>query len=133
MREKAKKHWFLIGMILAVCFAAVVPKLGRKGSPFYPQYTVRDPLVGGVSFVTVFVAEQVKYVAVGIIFFLSGLSLKTRELRQSLTYWRFNTYFHAWVFVLMPAIWFTVVLLLRVASCVGRVNSITPRDYRCQA
>ncbi|KNC51359.1 sodium/bile acid cotransporter 7 [Thecamonas trahens ATCC 50062] len=87
------KQWFLSGMLLAVILAAIYPEAGRNQAPLYPQYSV-------------------KYIAVGLIFLLSGLSLKTRELGKSALYWKYNLYFFVWVFVFSPIAWFALRYLL---------------------
>jgi len=89
MVRVVRKQWFLTGMVLAVVFAAIYPEASRKEAPLYPQYTV-------------------KYGAVGIIFLLSGLSLKTRQLGASALAVKYNTYFFLWVFAVSPLAWFAV-------------------------
>jgi len=56
--ESVKKNWFLFSIGLFIIFAKYAPWIGQKGGPLYPEITI-------------------KYIAVSIIFFNSGLSLKT--------------------------------------------------------
>lgn len=60
-----RQHWFLIGIVVAIATARVAPWLGQKGGPLWPEVTV-------------------KYVAVALIFFNSGLTLRTEELKTAL-------------------------------------------------
>ncbi|XP_077445752.1 sodium/bile acid cotransporter 7 isoform X2 [Stigmatopora argus] len=53
-----RKEWFLIGIVLVILSAKAQPSIGVKGGPLKPEITV-------------------SYVAVSLIFFNSGLSLKT--------------------------------------------------------
>ena len=53
--------------------AALIPDVGKKGGPLKPEITI-------------------KFVAVSIIFFLSGLSLKLSQLGRSVVRWRINLY-----------------------------------------
>lgn len=97
----AHKHWFLLGMLVAVAAAALFPRAGKAGAPFYPEIVS-------------------KYILVFAIFLMSGLSLKTAVLARALTHWRFHLYFHAWVFVVMPVLWFVLAAWMRCCTAVNR-------------
>ncbi|XP_049626066.1 sodium/bile acid cotransporter 7 isoform X3 [Suncus etruscus] len=56
--ERARKEWFMIGIVLAIAAAKLEPAVGVNGGPLKPEITV-------------------SYIAVATIFFNSGLSLKT--------------------------------------------------------
>uniref|UniRef100_A0A674MYJ1 Sodium/bile acid cotransporter n=1 Tax=Takifugu rubripes TaxID=31033 RepID=A0A674MYJ1_TAKRU len=58
-----RKEWFIIGIVLVILLAKLEPSIGVKGGPLKPEVTIA-------------------YVAVSLIFFNSGLSLKT-EVRHS--------------------------------------------------
>ena len=60
------KNWFMIGIFVAVLMAKLEPSIGMKGGLLRPEYTI-------------------KYFAVALIFFNSGLSLKTEELKNAIT------------------------------------------------
>jgi predicted Na+-dependent transporter len=64
--EFVNEHAFLFGMVFAVSFAAAVPSLGRKSGPLAPEYTV-------------------KYGAIPLTFFFSGLSLRTADFLKAIT------------------------------------------------
>ncbi|XP_055000920.1 sodium/bile acid cotransporter 7 isoform X4 [Sorex araneus] len=56
--ERARKEWFMVGIVLAIAGAKLEPAVGVNGGPLKPEITV-------------------SYIAVATIFFNSGLSLKT--------------------------------------------------------
>ncbi|KAG8005949.1 Sodium/bile acid cotransporter 7 [Nibea albiflora] len=60
---RIRKEWFIIGIVLVILSAKLQPSVGVKGGPLKPEVTIA-------------------YVAVSLIFFNSGLSLKT-ELGSS--------------------------------------------------
>ncbi|KAK5638242.1 hypothetical protein RI129_012537 [Pyrocoelia pectoralis] len=59
------KNWLLIGIFVCIFLASIYPSLGAKEGPLKPEYTV-------------------KYGAVSVIFFISGLSLKTDSVYYTL-------------------------------------------------
>eukprot|EP00043_Microstomoeca_roanoka_P012460 m.120623 g.120623 ORF g.120623 m.120623 type:complete len:473 (+) comp15500_c2_seq1:269-1687(+) len=59
-----RAQWFLVGLVLAIALARAAPFIGAKGGPLLPEYTI-------------------KYGAVFLIFFNSGLTLKTEELKKA--------------------------------------------------
>lgn len=61
----ASKSWFLLGIVAAIFCAWLEPSIGNHGGPLRPEYTI-------------------KYLAVGIIFFNSGITLRTDELKHAL-------------------------------------------------
>lgn len=65
IREKLMKNWFICGVIIVIFLAHSNPDIGAKGGPMMPEITI-------------------KYIAVTVIFFNSGLSLKTEELTKAL-------------------------------------------------
>jgi SBF-like CPA transporter family (DUF4137) len=64
-----KKHWFLLGLAVVIVLASIWPYAGSKQSPLNT-----DILVG--------------YVVTCLIFFLSGLGLKTKVLKKAFVHWR---------------------------------------------
>ena len=65
LKDRLKKNWFLLSIVLAIVVAKFQPWIGAKDGPLAPEYTV-------------------KYVAVFVIFFNSGLSIKTEEFSKAL-------------------------------------------------
>lgn len=62
-KQKIVQNWFVLGLLITILLAKLSPSFGVKEGPLNPEITV-------------------KYLAVSIIFFNSGLSLKTNELRD---------------------------------------------------
>jgi len=92
------KNSFLILVILAILLAYAYPPLGSKY--LYPQYTAT-------------------WVAVVIIFFLSGISLKSEEFKNALTRLRFN------IFVQLYNFGFVSIVVFAVSRLVVHWNIIT--------
>ncbi len=83
--DLACEHWFILALGFAIGFAAAVPDFGRNGGWIAAQWSV-------------------KYGAVIVIFFLSGLSLKTRALLTAATRLHFHLFIQTVSLVLTPAI-----------------------------
>ncbi|KXZ52329.1 hypothetical protein GPECTOR_10g961 [Gonium pectorale] len=79
------EHWFILGLGFAIGFAAAVPDFGRNGGWIAAQWSI-------------------KYGAVIIIFFLSGISLKTKALLTVLARLHLHLYIQFICLVLTPAI-----------------------------
>lgn len=82
-RSFVSKNFFLVGMIVAVSFARLLPKLGKNGS------TVRPELFIG------------KY-GVTTIFLLSGLSIKLKELANAAVNLKLNSLIQTITFGVWP-------------------------------
>lgn len=91
---RARKEWFIIGIVLVILSAKLEPSLGVKGGPLKPEVTVA-------------------YVAVSLIFFNSGLSLKTEELTSALLHVRLHLFVQSFTLVFFPLV---VWLLLKVLA-----------------
>lgn len=96
-KATAKKHWFLIGLFVVVGLAAAYPSLGKKNGIIRAEYTI-------------------SYVAVGIIFLLSGLGLKTRALGEAIIYWKLILVVQATSLCLIPAFTYALYRLLLLTS-----------------
>ncbi|XP_068164253.1 sodium/bile acid cotransporter 7 isoform X2 [Antennarius striatus] len=89
-----RREWFIIGIVLVILSAKLQPDVGVKGGPLKPEITIA-------------------YVAVSLIFFNSGLSLKTEELTSALLHFRLHLFVQSFTLVFFPlALW----LLLRVLA-----------------
>lgn len=99
--EKLKKNWFMIGIVLFILFAKAAPWIGMKGGPLHPEYTI-------------------KFIAVGIIFFNSGLSLKSEDLKAALFHYRLHVFIQAFTFVFFPLFISVVLNLLPIESYVNK-------------
>nr|XP_015200193.1 PREDICTED: sodium/bile acid cotransporter 7 isoform X2 [Lepisosteus oculatus] len=82
--ERVRKEWFIIGIVLVITFAKLEPSIGVKGGPLKPEITIT-------------------YVAVTLIFFNSGLSLKTEELTSALMHVRLHLFVQIFTLVFFPA------------------------------
>ncbi|XP_077355861.1 sodium/bile acid cotransporter 7 [Festucalex cinctus] len=89
-----RKEWFIIGIVLVILSAKVQPSFGVKGGPLKPEITI-------------------SYLAVSLIFFNSGLSLKTEELTSALLHVRLHLFVQSFTLVFFPL---TVWLLVRVLA-----------------
>uniref|UniRef100_A0A3Q1G7Q4 Sodium/bile acid cotransporter n=1 Tax=Acanthochromis polyacanthus TaxID=80966 RepID=A0A3Q1G7Q4_9TELE len=84
---RLRKEWFIIGIVLVILSAKLQPSVGVKGGPLRPEITVA-------------------YVAVSLIFFNSGLSLKTEELTSALLHVRLHLFVQSFTLVFFPlAVW----------------------------
>ncbi|KAK5893228.1 hypothetical protein CgunFtcFv8_006121 [Champsocephalus gunnari] len=91
---RVRKEWFIIGIVLVILSAKLQPSIGVRGGPLKPEITIA-------------------YFAVSLIFFNSGLSLKTEELTSALLHVRLHLFVQSFTLVFFPlAVW----LLLRVLS-----------------
>ena len=91
MLAKLQKNWFLIGIVVVICLAKFAPFIGAKGGVLKPEITV-------------------KYVAVSAIFFNSGLSLKSEELKNALSNVRLHVFVQSFTLAFVPGL---VLLLVK--------------------
>ncbi|KAM9834121.1 sodium/bile acid cotransporter 7 isoform X2 [Syngnathus typhle] len=89
-----RREWFIIGIVLVILSAKVQPSFGVKGGPLKPEITI-------------------SYLAVSLIFFNSGLSLKTEELTSALLHVRLHLFVQSFTLVFFPM---TIWLLVRVLA-----------------
>mmetsp|Transcript_10411 Transcript_10411/g.18992 ORF Transcript_10411/g.18992 Transcript_10411/m.18992 type:complete len:398 (-) Transcript_10411:50-1243(-) len=81
---RAQKQWFILCVIFAIFFAKAAPYIGKKGGPLKPSLTVK--------------------LAVGAIFFSIGLSLKTRQLRDTFFQWRIHVTVQTFTLFITPLV-----------------------------
>eukprot|EP00111_Clytia_hemisphaerica_P009372 TCONS_00027503-protein len=81
--EKLRKNWFMVGIVVFILLAKMAPWIGMKGGPLHPEFTI-------------------KYMAVMIIFFNSGLSLKSEDLKAALFHYRLHIFIQGFTFVFFP-------------------------------
>ncbi|XP_071786692.1 sodium/bile acid cotransporter 7-like isoform X2 [Asterias amurensis] len=92
--EKVKGNWFLLAIVLVISLADIAPYIGAKGGPIKPEITV-------------------KYLAVSFIFFNSGLSLKTEDLRTALFNVKLHFFIQFFTLAVVPClVWVLVHFLL---------------------
>nr|CAB3266100.1 sodium/bile acid cotransporter 7 [Phallusia mammillata] len=83
VKEKLLKNWFVIGIVSVILLAKSNPGFGAKGGPLMPEITV-------------------KYIAVSVIFFNSGLSLKTEELKKALMMVQLHVFIQSFTLLFTP-------------------------------
>merc|ERR1711990_472071 len=92
------KNWFLCGIVLFILLAWADPTVGMKGGPLHPEITI-------------------KHIAVSFIFFNSGLSLKTEELKRAIMQVKLHCFVQGFTFIFVPIfIFFLTNILLTVTS-----------------
>ncbi|CAL8377789.1 unnamed protein product [Gadus morhua 'NCC'] len=90
---RIRKEWFIIGIVVVILSAKLQPSFGVKGGPLRPEYTV-------------------SYVAVSVIFFNSGLSLKSEELTSAVLHFRLHLLVQSFTLIFFPlAVWLLLKLL----------------------
>src|SRR3546814_143360 len=89
----ANEQFLILGAIVAVAVAAAYPPLGRSGGPLVPSMTTGT-------------------VAVAIVFFVSGLTLRSSELKDAALYVKFNSYVQLFNLVFIPAVVFALAKLM---------------------
>lgn len=92
------KNWFLCGIVLVILLAWADPEIGIKGGPLHPEITI-------------------KYFAVSFIFFNSGLSLKTEELKRALMQVKLHMFVQSFTMLFVPcAVWVLTGVLMKTTS-----------------
>ena len=93
--DSAKKNWIMIGLGLVILMAKIAPWIGKKGGLLYPEITV-------------------KYIAVSVIFFNGGVSLKTEDLKAAFLNIKVHIFVQCFTFCFIPTfIYFLVNLLMQ--------------------
>ncbi len=95
--EKLKKNWFMLGIGLVILFAKLAPWIGKKGGLLYPEITV-------------------KYIAVSIIFFNGGVSLKTEDLKAAFLNVKVHVFIQGFTFCFIPTFMYVLVSMLLKSS-----------------
>ena len=83
-----KKEWFLFGMISAVVLASLLPDWGKSGGTLH--------------------GDQVANIGIAIIFFLHGLGISPRSLRDGLSRWKVHIFVQLTTFGVFPLIWIAI-------------------------
>eukprot|EP00466_Bigelowiella_natans_P004691 jgi/Bigna1/88021/estExt_fgenesh1_pg.C_270082 len=91
------KRFFLYFLVISIAVAAAYPDAGRRGGPLKPKITV-------------------SWVAVILIFFITGLKLKTQELTKAAAYWNLNIYVLCFTYIFIPGTVYILTLLLRLTA-----------------
>ena len=92
--ELLKKYWFLIGILVSIILAEISPSLGATGGPLSPEVTV-------------------KYGAIAIIFFMSGISLNVADMRKAVVQFRLHVFIQSFTFLFVPVVIRLIIIALR--------------------
>ncbi|KAK3099535.1 hypothetical protein FSP39_005926 [Pinctada imbricata] len=90
---KIKQNWFLSGLVIVILLAKLAPSIGSKGGVLKPEITV-------------------KFIAVFIIFFNSGITLKSEDLTKALLQVKIHVCVQGFTFIVFPFIIHILVSLL---------------------
>ncbi|GAA6032430.1 hypothetical protein JCM8097_008171 [Rhodosporidiobolus ruineniae] len=90
-------QWFIIGIGVVIALASQFPNVARPHGVLKAQWTI-------------------KYLAVGIIFLISGLSLPLRNLYIGAGRWQLHLVCHITSFLIFPAIVFAIVSAVRASD-----------------
>ncbi len=93
IQDVIKKNWFMMGIGLVILFAKLAPWIGKKGGFLYPEITV-------------------KYIAVSIIFFNGGVSLKTEDLKAALLNVKVHVFIQCFTFCFVPTFMYVIVSMM---------------------
>jgi len=80
-----KKEWFLVGMVLAIIFAAIFPNMGKSHGVLH--------------------LDIVTTLGIALIFFLHGIGLSPAAIKKGLKNWRLHILIQCMTFVAYPIIW----------------------------
>ncbi|GAA5991637.1 hypothetical protein JCM11641_000205 [Rhodosporidiobolus odoratus] len=90
-------QWFIIGIGVAIGLAAAFPNVARSGGIIQAQWSI-------------------KYLAVAIIFLISGLTLPPRNLWLRAGNWKLHLVCHITSFLLFPTVVFAIINCVRAAD-----------------
>lgn len=88
-----RRNWFLCGILFVILMAKFYPEIGSKGGILKPEITI-------------------KIFAVSIIFFNSGISLRTEDLTKALLQIKVHLFIQCFTFILFPMAMMILVALL---------------------
>jgi solute carrier family 10 (sodium/bile acid cotransporter), member 7 len=80
-----KNEWFLVAMIGAVLLASLFPVLGKSGGILH--------------------GDQLANVGIAIVFFLHGLGISLKNLKDGMLRWRVHVFVQLCTFAVFPLIW----------------------------
>lgn len=83
-----KKEWFLFGMISAVVFASLLPDWGKSGGYLH--------------------GDRVANIGIAIVFFLHGLGISPKSLRDGLSRWKVHAFVQLTTFAVFPLVWIAI-------------------------
>ena len=93
----ARTNWFLIALGVSIILAAIWPDFGKKDGIIRAEITI-------------------SFVAVGLLFFVTGLNMKTSKMVESFLYYKLIILVQLLSFVVEPAIGFAASALLKLSN-----------------
>ncbi|KAE8751406.1 hypothetical protein FOCC_FOCC001980 [Frankliniella occidentalis] len=90
-----RKYWFLFGILLSILLACLAPSLGVTGGPLQPEITV-------------------KYGAIAVIFFMSGLSLNMSDMKKAAFQFKLHGFIQLFTFLIFPVCVHSMNIFLRI-------------------
>ncbi|KAK3907487.1 Sodium/bile acid cotransporter 7 [Frankliniella fusca] len=93
--ELVKKYWFLLGILFSILLACLTPSFGVTGGPLMPEITV-------------------KYGAIAVIFFMSGLSLNMSDMKKAAFQFRLHGFIQVFTFLIFPLCVQSINIFLRI-------------------
>lgn len=94
IKEILWRQWFLLSVLLCILFAEIFPNLGATGGILHPEYTV-------------------KYLAVGVIFFISGISMTLDEILTATTTYKLHAFIQCFTFIFIPLMVLTLTSFIK--------------------
>ena len=92
-----KTHWFLIGLLLVIGLAAIYPEFGKTGGTIRSEYSI-------------------SYGVIALVFFVSGMSLKTSALSDAFVYFKMIIVVQLLSLILIPFFGFGLSKLLSLGA-----------------
>ncbi|CAH1396790.1 unnamed protein product [Nezara viridula] len=89
-----RRHWFFIAIFPIILFAETFPSLGATGGILHPEWTV-------------------KYLSVGVIFFISGISMTMDELLNAASSYHIHAFIQCFTFICIPVMVLVLTTILR--------------------
>ncbi|WP_435235818.1 bile acid:sodium symporter family protein [Psychromonas sp. PT13] len=83
--NKLKKEWFLVGMLVAIGLAVISSDLGKSGGVLH--------------------LDAVTGIGVALVFFLHGLGLSPKAIKEGISNWRLHIFIQLATFAIYPLIW----------------------------
>ncbi|MBF9002612.1 MULTISPECIES: bile acid:sodium symporter family protein [Vibrio] len=82
---KIKKEWFLVGMVIAIGLAILTPNIGKTGGVLELNYVTE--------------------LGIAIVFFLHGLGLSPKAIKEGVANWKMHIYIQLATFAVYPLLW----------------------------
>jgi len=88
-----EKHWFLMGLLFVLYLAYLFPQVGKTGGYIRSEWTV-------------------KWTCIILVFFLSGLSVKSKDLFKEILNIRVHLFIQIFSFLIIPLVVYQIALLV---------------------